>query len=33
VLELSGFRTGLYTSPHLFSFTERIAIGGAAISR
>ncbi len=33
VLELGGFRTGLYTSPHLFSFTERIAIDGATISQ
>ncbi len=26
-LELSGYRVGLYTSPHLFSLQERIAVG------
>jgi dihydrofolate synthase / folylpolyglutamate synthase len=31
-LELSGYRVGVYTSPHLFSFQERIAINGALIS-
>lgn len=31
-LELSGYRVGLYTSPHLFSFRERIAINGEPIS-
>jgi dihydrofolate synthase/folylpolyglutamate synthase len=31
-LELSGYRVGLYTSPHLFSFCERIAIDGQLIS-
>lgn len=30
-LELSGYRVGLYTSPHLFSFRERITINGALI--
>ncbi|ADN01312.1 bifunctional folylpolyglutamate synthase/dihydrofolate synthase [Spirochaeta thermophila] len=28
VLEESGFRTGLYTSPHLVSYTERISRAG-----
>ena len=28
----AGFLTGLYTSPHLFSFTERIKINGEPIS-
>lgn len=27
-----GYLTGLYTSPHLLSFRERIRVGGAAIS-
>lgn len=31
-LELSGYRVGVYTSPHLFSFRERIAINGELIS-
>jgi dihydrofolate synthase / folylpolyglutamate synthase len=31
-LELSGYRVGLYTSPHLFSFCERIAVDGQLIS-
>jgi dihydrofolate synthase / folylpolyglutamate synthase len=31
-LELSGYRAGLYTSPHLLSFRERIAINGRLIS-
>ncbi len=31
-LELSGYRVGLYTSPHLFSFRERIAVDGQLIS-
>ncbi|MGI8555751.1 MAG: bifunctional folylpolyglutamate synthase/dihydrofolate synthase [Pyrinomonadaceae bacterium] len=29
----AGIKTGLYTSPHLVSITERIKIGGAQISR
>ncbi len=33
VLGEAGYRTALYTSPHLHSFTERIAIGGEAVSR
>jgi dihydrofolate synthase/folylpolyglutamate synthase len=32
-LELSGYRVGLYTSPHLLSFQERIAINGVPISK
>ncbi len=31
-LELSGYRVGLYTSPHLFSFRERITVNGRMIS-
>ncbi|MDM7999634.1 MAG: folylpolyglutamate synthase/dihydrofolate synthase family protein [Dehalococcoidia bacterium] len=31
VLTASGYKTGLYTSPHLHSFTERIRIGGRPI--
>lgn len=33
VLRASGRRTGLYTSPHLVDFTERIRAGGDAIPR
>jgi len=29
----AGYKTGLYTSPHLVSFTERIRINGKQISR
>ncbi len=32
VLQAAGYRTGLYTSPHLKSFTERIRIDGQEIS-
>ena len=32
VLQAAGYRVGLYTSPHLVSFTERIRINGVAIS-
>lgn len=32
VLTASGYRTGLYTSPHLIHFTERIRIDGVKIS-
>ncbi len=32
MLTAAGFRTGLYTSPHLVSFTERIRIDGVPIS-
>lgn len=31
VLKQAGYRVGLYTSPHLHSFTERIRINGVAI--
>ena len=31
VLRAAGYRVGLYTSPHLHSFCERIAFGGAPI--
>lgn len=32
ILQLSGYKTGLFTSPHLKSFTERIKIDGVDIS-
>ena len=32
ILRTAGIRTGLYTSPHLISITERIKIGGREIS-
>jgi len=32
ILEAAGLRVGLYTSPHLVSFRERIRIGGEPIS-
>jgi dihydrofolate synthase/folylpolyglutamate synthase len=32
-LAAAGFRTGLYTSPHLVSFRERIRVDGAMISQ
>lgn len=32
VLQESGFKVGLYTSPHLKSFTERIKINGKKVS-
>jgi dihydrofolate synthase/folylpolyglutamate synthase len=32
VLQASGYRTGLYTSPHLVDFRERIRINGEMIS-
>lgn len=31
VLQASGYKTGLYTSPHLKSFTERIRINGQPV--
>jgi dihydrofolate synthase/folylpolyglutamate synthase len=31
ILQHAGYRTGLYTSPHLHSFTERIRVDGDAI--
>jgi dihydrofolate synthase/folylpolyglutamate synthase len=33
VLTLAGYRSGLYTSPHLVSFTERIRVGDQEISQ
>ncbi len=33
IFRAAGFRTGLFTSPHLLSFTERIAVDGVQISR
>ncbi|GAB4414386.1 MAG: folylpolyglutamate synthase/dihydrofolate synthase family protein [Bacteroidia bacterium] len=32
VLQAQGFKTGLYTSPHLVSFTERIRVDGREIA-
>jgi dihydrofolate synthase/folylpolyglutamate synthase len=32
ILTLAGYRTALYTSPHLVSFTERIRVGNGEIS-
>ncbi|MBW2513579.1 MAG: bifunctional folylpolyglutamate synthase/dihydrofolate synthase, partial [Deltaproteobacteria bacterium] len=32
ILNAAGYRTGLYTSPHLISFNERIGIDGRHIS-
>ncbi|HEY5595162.1 MAG TPA: bifunctional folylpolyglutamate synthase/dihydrofolate synthase, partial [Nitrospiria bacterium] len=32
VLAAAGYRTGLYTSPHLIDFTERIRVNGEPIS-
>jgi dihydrofolate synthase/folylpolyglutamate synthase len=33
ILQSAGYKTGLYTSPHLKSFTERIRINGQEISQ
>lgn len=33
ILQEAGFKTGLYTSPHIFEYTERIKINGAEIPR
>nr|WP_205500938.1 folylpolyglutamate synthase/dihydrofolate synthase family protein [Rufibacter sp. SYSU D00308] len=33
ILQAAGFKTGLYTSPHLKEFTERIRVNGEMISR
>ncbi|HCW07879.1 MAG TPA: dihydrofolate synthase [Cytophagales bacterium] len=33
VLQTAGYKTGLYTSPHLKEFTERIKINGQEVSR
>lgn len=32
-LRAQGYRTGLYTSPHLVDFRERIKVGGEKISK
>ncbi|MFN0202479.1 MAG: bifunctional folylpolyglutamate synthase/dihydrofolate synthase, partial [Bacteroidia bacterium] len=32
ILQTAGYKTGLYTSPHLKSFTERIKINGKNVS-
>jgi len=32
-LQAGGYKTGLYTSPHLFEYTERIQVNGQAISK
>ncbi|GAB3989776.1 folylpolyglutamate synthase/dihydrofolate synthase family protein [Spirosoma daeguense] len=32
IYQSAGYRTGLYTSPHLYSFTERIRINGEPIA-
>src|SRR5262245_13513400 len=31
VLQLAGYKTGLYTSPHLRDFRERIKVNGAMV--
>lgn len=33
VLRAQGYRTGLYTSPHLVDFTERIKVNGEKIPK
>ncbi|MBC8109919.1 MAG: bifunctional folylpolyglutamate synthase/dihydrofolate synthase [Verrucomicrobia bacterium] len=33
ILQAAGYKTGLYTSPHLKSFTERIKLNGQEISQ
>jgi dihydrofolate synthase/folylpolyglutamate synthase len=33
ILQSAGYKTGLYTSPHLKSFTERVKINGQEISK
>lgn len=33
VLETASMKTGLYTSPHIFEYTERIKINGSEISK
>ncbi|MBF0389835.1 MAG: bifunctional folylpolyglutamate synthase/dihydrofolate synthase [Desulfamplus sp.] len=32
ILQFSGFKTGLYTSPHLIKFNERFCINGSMVS-
>lgn len=33
VLRTAGYKTGLYTSPHIFDYTERIKVNGQEISK
>ena len=33
ILQEAGYKTGLYTSPHIFEYTERIKINGQNISK
>lgn len=33
ILKTAGYKTGLYTSPHIFDYTERIKINGSDISK
>ena len=33
ILRKAGYKTGLYTSPHIYEYTERIKISGAEISK
>ena len=33
ILREAGYKTGLYTSPHIFEYTERIKICGKEISK
>jgi len=33
ILQVAGYKTGLYTSPHLVDFRERIRINGQMISK
>ena len=33
ILEKAGMTVGLYTSPHIFNYTERIKINGVDISK
>src|SRR5258706_8943990 len=32
ILQAAGYRTGLYTSPHLLRINERVRVNGAAIA-
>src|SRR6476469_2946975 len=32
ILQTAGYKTGLYTSPHLFDFRERIKVDGTVVS-
>jgi dihydrofolate synthase/folylpolyglutamate synthase len=32
ILQKSGYKTGLYTSPHLFDFGERIRVNGQMVN-